>query len=141
LEEINQVLAGDRRAAARRLAFEITRIVHGEAAGRQAEADSLRAFGALAGDLPQDVPTVSLTQAQAEAGAPLVDLLVRAGVRSKSEARRLIEGGGVQVNGVRVEHFQQTLGLGDLKDAGSGRAALVRFGRGKIFKVQLLTTT
>jgi tyrosyl-tRNA synthetase len=104
LDEIAQILAGDRREAARRLAFEITRIVHGAAA---------------------------------TAGVQLIDLLVRAGVRSKSEARRLIEGGGVQVNGARVQNLQQALGLADLQEVGGQRTALIRFGKGKVIKVQL----
>ncbi len=135
LDEIDQMLAGDRRAAARRLAFEITRIVHGEAAARQAEADSQKAFGEAG--LPEDVPTIQISAAQAAEGAPLIDLLVKAGLRSRGEARRLIEGGGVQVNGARVEDPRRALGLADLLEADGQRAALVRYGKGKIVKVMI----
>ena len=86
--------------------------------------------------MPEAVPTVQVAPAAAEAGVPLVDLLVQAGVRSRSEARRLIEGGGVQVNGVRVADPKHSLGLADL--TGEGQAALVRYGKGKVVKVELL---
>ncbi|MBI3763626.1 MAG: tyrosine--tRNA ligase [Chloroflexi bacterium] len=135
LGEIDQIVAGDRRAAARRLAFEITRIVHGEAAAQQAEADSLKAFGGAG--LPQDVPTITLTGDEAAAGVLLTELLVRAGIKSKGEAKRLIEGGGVQVNDTRVSTVQQKIGRADLRDLDGGRAAVVRYGKGKILRVLL----
>jgi tyrosyl-tRNA synthetase len=136
LEEITKILAGDRRAAARRLAFEITRIVHGEAAAQQAEADSQKAFGEAG--LPEDVPTVEISAAQAAEGVPLIDLLVQAGLRSRGEARRLIEGGGVQINGERVSDLRRALSQSDLVESGDQQAALVRYGKGKIVKVRLL---
>ena len=78
-----------------------------------------------------------MSAAQAAEGWPLVDLLVAAGLRSRGEARRLIEGGGVQINGERVSDPKHALGLADLPEVDGQRAALVRYGKGKVVKVQL----
>ena len=139
LDEIDSIVAGDPRAAARRLAFEITRIVHGEAAARQAEADSQKAFGGAG--LPQDVPTIALSQEEAVAGVLVTDLLMRAGLKSKGEAKRLVEGGGVHVNDARVADIQQRLSDANLRDFGDQGAAVIRYGKGKVVKVTFPSRT
>jgi len=139
LDEIDSIVAGDPRAAARRLAFEITRIVHGEAAARQAEADSQKAFGGAG--LPLDVPTIALSQEEAVAGVLVTDLLMRAGLKSKGEAKRLVEGGGVHVNDARVADIQQRLSDANLRDFGDQGAAVIRYGKGKVVKVMLPSRT
>jgi tyrosyl-tRNA synthetase len=98
-----------RRHAQRALAHEITGLVHGEAAVHQAEAASEKLFsGDLAAmnvnELLQIFPHVpSCDVAWDAAGWAVVDLLCAAGIAgSKSEATRLVRGGGIYVNGRRV---------------------------------------
>ncbi|WP_102145376.1 tyrosine--tRNA ligase [Mycobacterium hubeiense] len=98
------------RAAQRRLARELTTMVHGEAATRSVEHASRALFGR--GELAElDEPTLGAalreaSVAELEPGGPdaITDLLVAAGlVPSKGAARRTIGEGGAYVNNVRID--------------------------------------
>jgi tyrosyl-tRNA synthetase len=98
----------EERSAQRALARDITARTHGEAAATQAEADSAALFsGAPIAD-PATLrslfgSTNGFTFTQAALGAGVSALLADSGVvASRGEARRLIAGGGVMVNGERV---------------------------------------
>jgi tyrosyl-tRNA synthetase len=96
------------RTGQRRLADEITTLVHGGEETAQARAAAAALFGG--GDLHALSPT-TLASALREAGAasvpalvPVVDLLVETGLaKSRGEARRTITEGGAYLNNVRVE--------------------------------------
>ncbi|OGP56292.1 MAG: tyrosine--tRNA ligase [Deltaproteobacteria bacterium RBG_13_61_14] len=107
------------REAQKRLAFEVTSIVHGEAAATKAKADSEKMFSTdRAGlDAAQLDPalTTELPRAALEEGLSLVEALVNSGLsQSKGEARRLINQGGVYVNDERVQDLNHLLGPEDL---------------------------
>ena len=91
------------KEAKKRLAWEIVRAFHGEEGAEQGKAHFQRVFEER--EVPEVVPEVRLA---AESLAPdgtvgIVDLVHATGlVNSKSEARRLVEQGGVQVDGVRI---------------------------------------
>jgi tyrosyl-tRNA synthetase len=141
LDEIAAIMAAhdpDRagRTAQRRLAEEVTRWVHGDEATREAIAASAALFSgsaeavlAHAGAAPSHlVPRSSLPQ-------PIVDVTVGAGlVTSKSEARRLIEQGGLYVNDVKVDGIARVLAADDF---GENAALLLRAGKKKIVVVKL----
>ncbi|MBR2448885.1 MAG: tyrosine--tRNA ligase [Clostridia bacterium] len=82
-------------AAKERLAFEVTKLVHGEEKALAAQKQARAAFG---GGNSDDMPTVEVE------GVNLVaDLLVAVGqAKSKGEAKRLIEGGGVSIENVKI---------------------------------------
>jgi tyrosyl-tRNA synthetase len=135
LGEIEQIVGGDPRAAQHRLAYEVTKIVHGEEAAKQAQTDAQKAFGAGAG-LPDNVPTVTLTSAQLAAGVSLVDVIVQAAdVSSKSEARRLIQQGAVRVNDAKESALERRLGISDALTVGDQRAIVIRYRKSAILKV------
>lgn len=97
------------------LAFEVTKLVHGEEEARkaQAAADALFSGG---GDL-ESAPTTFVPAAELVATINIVDLLVRTALApSKGEAKRLIAGGGITVNGERVPGPEQMVGDADLRD-------------------------
>jgi tyrosyl-tRNA synthetase len=78
-----------------KLAREIVSIFYGDAAADQAASD---ASSMHAGAAPSDAPIITLAGPE-----PIVELMVRAGlVKSKGEARRLIDQAGVRLNGVTV---------------------------------------
>ena len=83
------------------LAYELTKLVHGEEEAEKAQASAKALFGA--GD-SADIPTVTLTAADLTDGnIDILTLLVKAGlVPSKSEARRAVEQGGVTADGEKV---------------------------------------
>jgi tyrosyl-tRNA synthetase len=93
------------RAAQRRLADEVTRNVHGDAALERAQSDAaLRFGGAVSAEALQQVtPAASISTARIAGGLTVTELLVIAGLaKSKSEAFRLIEQGGVAINDAPV---------------------------------------
>jgi tyrosyl-tRNA synthetase len=93
------------REAQRRLADEVTRAVHGEAALAQVQSDAaLRFGGEVTAEALQNVaPSATVARERIAAGLAATELVVIAGLaKSKSEAFRLIEQGGVLINDVAV---------------------------------------
>src|SRR5690349_13126756 len=93
------------RAAQRTLAEAVTRTVHGEAAIARVQSDAALRFGGAvtAESLQQVEATATISAAQVAAGLANTELLVIAGLaKSKSEAFRVIEQGGVSINDVAV---------------------------------------
>ncbi|RHT68573.1 tyrosine--tRNA ligase [Ruminococcaceae bacterium AM28-23LB] len=84
------------------LAFELTRMVHGEEEAQKAQ-EASRGLFAGGGDT-SNMPSTTLTSADLQGGAiGLLDLMVKCGLTpSKGEARRLITQGGVLVKGEKV---------------------------------------
>ena len=107
--------APEKREAQRVLAREVTGLVHGEEAMQKAERDSQKAFGqdlgAVLGDDTGAVPGAVLpaTDAPRPVWRVLKDARI---VSSSSEARRLIQQGGVEVNRQRVVDLGETLPAG-----------------------------
>ena len=97
------------------LAFELTKLVHGESEAAAAEAAARALFGAGAG---ADAPTTELTDADFTDGViDVLTLLVKAGlVASKSEARRAVEQGGVSADGEKVTDLRAAFTKADLAD-------------------------
>ncbi|WP_029558709.1 tyrosine--tRNA ligase [Xanthobacter sp. 91] len=99
------------------LATEATALLHGREAAEKAKETARTTFeqGALAVDLP----TVELPRAKLEAGLPVANAFVEAGlVASTSEARRQIKGGGLRVNDAVVTDEKATLDLAALTPEG-----------------------
>ncbi len=84
------------------LAFELTKLVHGEEEAQKAQ-DAARALFASGGD-KANMPTTTLTAGDFSDGAiGVLDLMVKCGLApSKKEARRLVEQGGVEADGEKV---------------------------------------
>ncbi|MBQ8106617.1 MAG: tyrosine--tRNA ligase [Afipia sp.] len=83
------------------LATEATALIRGREAADAASETARKTFeeGAIASDLP----TLEISRAQLDAGAPVLGLFVKAGlVASNGEARRQIKGGGLRVNDVAI---------------------------------------
>ena len=113
------------------LATEATALCHGREAATQAEATARRTFEQ--GEAADTLPTHAVTAAALAAGIPVFRLLVEAGLAaSNGEARRLVRGGGVRVNGEVVGDEATTVGEADLRDgalklsAGRKQHVLVR---------------
>lgn len=123
------------RVGQRTLAFEVTKLVHGEAIARAVAEATAVLFGAgvsqlTAAGLPHlagAVPTAHLAAQALEQGAPLLDTLVMTGVQpTKAAARRLIEQGGLYVNEERWRDPARPL---TRANALFGRAILLRAGK------------
>jgi tyrosyl-tRNA synthetase len=107
------------RQAKRVLAFEATRITHGEAAATEAQEAAAAVFGSDAEADLEAMPTTVIAARRLAEGVSPVDLFAEVGLtRSKSEARRLLQQGGMYVNDQRVEDLAQVLTLADLSPDG-----------------------
>jgi tyrosyl-tRNA synthetase len=105
-DEIKRLAALDGselRTAKEILAFEVTRIVHGEAAAAEAQRAARALFGGDGGSLDA-VPTTAVSAERLEQGIDVVDLLVLGSLASsRGAARRLIEQGGAYLGDRRVD--------------------------------------
>ncbi len=97
------------------LAFEVTKLAHGEAEALKAQQAASALFGG-AGD-EQAVPQVEISRTEFGPGLGILDLLVKAGLaESKSEARRLVQQGGISLNDEKVTDFNRLVTGADLRD-------------------------
>lgn len=132
IERLDSLSGAACNEAKKVLAFEATRLAHGEVAANAAAETACKVFekGALGDALPVlDVPAAVL----AGEGLSLLNALRKSGlVRSNGEARRLIRNGGARVNDCTVEDETRRLTLADLKggaiklSAGRKQHALMR---------------
>ena len=97
------------------LAFEVTKLVHGEAEAKKAREASEALFGQ--GTDTESIPTSVIPQEHAEKGINIADLLVLGGLSpSKSESRRLIQQGGIYLNDKKVDTSDLIIQPSDFKD-------------------------
>ena len=87
------------------LAFELTKLVHGEEEATKAQESARALFSAGSA---ADMPTTALTEANLRDGSvDILGILVAAGLcPTRSEARRNVQQGGVTVNGEKVTDFK-----------------------------------
>ncbi|MGZ3667682.1 MAG: S4 domain-containing protein, partial [Ktedonobacterales bacterium] len=125
------------RVGQRQLAFEITRLIHGEATAKAVAAASHVLFGGgvegltpeVLPHLASAVPTFRVSAEALAQGLPLLDVLVASEAQpSKGAARRLLQQGGVYVNDRRITDPEAVL---TRDDALFGRAILLRTGKNK----------
>jgi len=112
-----------RRVAQRRLAAELTRLVHGPGGLATAERATEIFFGAEISQLSDaqlgaifaDVPSTTLARARLGDGLSILDALCEVGLaKSKGEARRTVEQGGAYINNRRVEGIDRQIGPEDV---------------------------
>jgi tyrosyl-tRNA synthetase len=120
-----------KREAQRRLAGDLTTLIHGQGATDAVVFAASALFGR--GDLRElDARTLrgavaELPRADVTVGAEIVDALVAADlVGSRSEGRRAVADGGVYINNVRVADVDQVIGADDLLH---GQCAVLRRGK------------
>lgn len=106
VDEVKQLVSHkDERIneAKKRLAYEVVALVHGKEAADKALSEAVAAFEGGSAQMPTLTTHLS-------ASAPVVDLLAETKLAaSKSEARRLIEGGGVRIDGNVVSSVSDTV--------------------------------
>jgi len=102
IEKLGQLQGADIRKAKEVLAFEATKLCHGEEKAQKAQKTARAAFSKEIGD-SVGLPTTTVSKERVAAGIPVVDLLIETGLASsKSVARRLIEQGGAYINDEKV---------------------------------------
>ena len=113
------------------LAYELTKLVHGEEEAEKAQT-AARALFSGQGSL-ENMPSFTLTDADFNEGSiDILAVLQKSGLApTRSEARRNVEQGGVSVNGESVKDIKATYTKADF----AGDGMIVRRGRKKFMKV------
>ncbi len=132
------------REAHRKLAEEVTRMVHGESELAKAIRASQILFGGAVEGVPlddildifADVPSVVANPTEfQDNGKGLVELMTEIGVvNSRGEARRLIKAGGVYINNIRYSDTEAMIKLDDFIE---GKVLIVRKGKKNYFLVRI----
>ncbi len=101
IAEYEKLEGQELNAVKSRLAYEVTKMVHGEEEANKADQAAKAVFGAGADD--SNMPTYDMAAEDAENGINILDLLVKSGLApSKGEARRLVQQGGVSIDGNKI---------------------------------------
>ena len=113
LNEIQDVCQKDIVAAKRLMAYEITKLVHGEDEANLAVETAMHLFQGKGSS--DNMPQIEVDNLVFKETITIVDLLVNTNfIASKSEAKRLITQGGIMLNNKRIEDINQVIGQGDL---------------------------
>lgn len=117
-ERLGKLQDAEINEAKKILAFETTKMCHGENAAKQAEATAKATFEG--GGVGADLPTYDLADTTS-----VVDVVVALGfAKSKGEARRLIKQGGVKLNDVAIKDAEANVTADDLSNDNSARLSV-----------------
>jgi tyrosyl-tRNA synthetase len=151
IDQVKTLEGADLNKAKTILAYEATKIAHGETEARNALKAAASVFGVI--EVPEDllpgatiprgihspatddsVPATTIDRKELVDNALVIDLFTRTGLcNSKSDARRLVSQGGAYINGNRVSGFDQVIAGADLDQ----KEILLRAGKKKYHKLIL----
>jgi tyrosyl-tRNA synthetase len=122
----------DLNAAKEILAFEVTKIIHSEEDAKKAQ-DTARALFSGNG-VPVDAPATAMDKSEFENGLGLLALLTQLGLtKSNGEARRLVQQGGISIDGEKITDPKFEVGLDLFKNG----EILIKKGKKVYHKVTL----
>ena len=128
MTEIDALIKEDIVKAKKRLCFEITKFVRGEADALQAQTMSENLF--VQGG--NDAPEFEVSNEQIQNGISILDLLVQTKLcSSKGEARKMIEGGGISAKGEKVSNVNLIINSNDFEN----NSLLLKKGKKSFIKV------
>ena len=108
IAQIKNLVSGDIRVAKRVMAFEVTKLVHGEDAAKLAQKTADEIFSGKGNS--ENMNTFDVDSNLLKNGVNICELLVITGLtKSKGEGRRLIEQGGIFVDDNKVDDFAQVI--------------------------------
>jgi tyrosyl-tRNA synthetase len=143
IENLAALRGAEINYAKRELAFEATKLTHGQDAAEKARAAAAAVFisdtinvtvqvTSTVTDSIKSLPTTVVARARFEAGIAPAELFTEVGLTpSRGEAKRLIKQGGLYVNDERIDGLERLL---TLKDIGPG-GMLLKAGKKKIHRV------
>jgi tyrosyl-tRNA synthetase len=132
IRRLDQLEGSDLREAKQILAYETTRITHGDGAAAEAREAAAAAFGLSGGGDLEAMPRTSLPVSRLEEGVPPAELFADVGLAaSRGEAKRLIKQGGAYVNDRRIDSPERLITKADLTDKG----ILLRAGKKKYHRI------
>ena len=130
IEDIKKMCKEDIRNAKKVMAFEVTKLVHGEEEALKVKKASEEIFNNKGNS--NNTETINLSKDILKEKSNVVDILMLSGIfESKSEIRRLIEQNGISINGVKVTSINMQISIDLLKD----NALLIQKGKKKFIKI------
>ncbi len=121
LEKIATIEKGSPQEAQQHLAFEVTKLVHGEEAAQKARTDSEKLFGKGEGRA-ETIPIF-----ETDPGLTIEEILVKSGsLPSKSEVRRRVEQNGITIDGKEVPNAKMLI----------IKSSTIKFGKTRFLKIQ-----
>jgi tyrosyl-tRNA synthetase len=123
LQEVDQIIASHSNPRDQKLvlAREITALYHGKKLAEKAEAEFKKVFSNK--ELPQNMPEIKLLGNSIE----LLELLLKTGIESKGEARRLIEQGAVEIDSQKKTNPKESIQL--------TRSLVLKVGKARFYRV------
>jgi tyrosyl-tRNA synthetase len=135
LDEVRRLGAlkgSDIRSAKEVLAYETTKLCHGQEEAEMAQKAARQLFGSDKSESSKSTPSYSVSREELAKGVPAYILFEKAGLcKTRGEARRLISHGGGYLNDLRIESFDQTINSSDLKND----SLLIRAGKKKYMRI------
>lgn len=112
----------EKREAGKKLAYEVVKFLHGESEAENAKKTSEDVFS---GKINENMPTVKVEKSEYN----IIDLLVETKLcPSKSEARRMVEQGGIKVNNLKIDDVNTIINIDN---------TLVQKGKKNIIKIEI----
>ena len=133
IREYEKLEGKELNTAKERLAYEVTKLVHGGEEAEKAQSAARAVFAG--GGVSADMPTAEISETTLGDGMAVIDLLTEVGfVPSKSEAKRLIKQNGIAINDVTVAGFDAVIKKTDFKDG----ELIARRGKKAYLKIKLV---
>lgn len=130
IEDIKRMCKEDIRNAKKIMAFEVTKLVHGEEEALKVQQASEEIFSNKGNS--QNTETIELSKDVLNNNSNVIDVLMLSGIfESKSETKRLIEQNGVSINGEKVKSIDMIITEDMLED----NALLIQKGKKKFIKM------
>lgn len=130
IEDIKRMCKEDIRNAKKIMAFEVTKLVHGEEEALKVQQASEEIFSNKGNS--QNTDTIELSKDVLNNNSNVIDVLMLSGIfESKSETKRLIEQNGVSINGEKVKSIDMIITEDMLED----NALLIQKGKKRFIKM------
>ncbi len=130
IEDIKRMCKEDIRNAKKIMAFEVTKLVHGEEEALKVQQTSEEIFSNKGNS--QNTDTIELSKDVLNNNSNVIDVLMLSGIfDSKSETKRLIEQNGVSINGEKVKSIDMII----TKDMLEDNALLIQKGKKRFIKM------
>lgn len=115
-----------------KLAYEVTKIIHGEEEAEKAKDAATHLFSSASLENNDNLPTVELEKSLFDNGVGVLDLFTKSGLtQSNGDARRLVTQGGAEVNGEKVSDIKKTFTASDSKNG----VFILKAGKKKFMRV------
>lgn len=131
VHRLGQLKDAEINEAKKILAYEVTKLVHGEEEAQKAKAAAEALFGGNGND--ENMPTIELSSD--DIGKKLIDVLTTGKVfASKGEGRRLVQQNGLSLNDAKVSDAEYALSDDDFTDG----VAVIKKGKKKYYRLKLM---